>query len=234
MKNQYFGDNRDLFKYDLVYQIIQAGLVDHFTFIPMLTKGPGDEDDRRKAVGRNNSDLVDFLNECRRKDGRNINQLENFFKDKITIYKKDDEDKYLSNDYRKRKDYFSQILVKTDDLLSKSLVLVDPDKGLEPEGKTKKEHVKYCEIKAIYKHMGKSSILMIFQDLARKSPNSYITQTFEKFNNELGANQPIYIHDGKTLFFFLAKDKSIRKRLAKTISDYKEKYESKLYVGGIS
>ena len=41
MKNQYFGDNRDLFKYDLVHTIIRArhaGLPSRFTFIPMLTK----------------------------------------------------------------------------------------------------------------------------------------------------------------------------------------------------
>lgn len=41
MKNQYFGDNRDLFKYDLVHKIINAryaGLPKRFTFIPMLTE----------------------------------------------------------------------------------------------------------------------------------------------------------------------------------------------------
>lgn len=220
MKNQYFGDNRDLFKYDLVYEIIHvkyAGLPKRFTFIPMLTKGPGDEDNRKNAVGRKNQPLVTFLDECRKKEGRNINQLEKFFNEKITIYKADE---YFS--HQQRQDYFKQIV---DELPSKSLILVDPDNGLEPEGKTKKEHVKYCEIKAIYKHMGKSSILMIFQDLARKSPNSYITQTFKKFNNDLGANQPIYIHDGKTLFFFLTKDKTLQGLLGKVVGDYKKSYD---------
>ena len=38
MKNQYFGDNRDLFKYDLFLKIIQkTDSVNRFTFIPMLT-----------------------------------------------------------------------------------------------------------------------------------------------------------------------------------------------------
>jgi len=236
MKNQYFGDNRDLFKYDLVYQIIQTGLVDHFTFIPMLTKnddtGHGGEDDRDKAkAGTENKDLKNFLDKCRREDRRDIKQLGSFFKEKgvnITIYKKNDNDKYFTNQLRE--EYFDQI---EKELLMNSLILVDPDNGLEPEGKTKKEHVKYCEIKTIYKHMGKSSMLMIFQDLARKSPDSYITQTFEKFKNELGANQPIYIHDGKTLFFFLARDKSLRKSLANTIHHYRNCYP-KLKVGNIS
>ncbi len=36
MKNQYFGDKRDLFKYDLALRVCQKlGL--GFTFIPMLT-----------------------------------------------------------------------------------------------------------------------------------------------------------------------------------------------------
>jgi len=79
--------------------------------------------------------------------------------------------------------------------------------------------------------MDKGSILMIFQDLARKSPNIYITQTFKKFNNELGANQPMYIHDGKTSLFLLTKDNnSLQESLGKVISKYGEDYNLKVEV----
>ena len=54
MKNQYFGDNSDVFKYDLIYQIMQVGLVNYFTFIPMLTendhKNHGEKSNRKKAM----------------------------------------------------------------------------------------------------------------------------------------------------------------------------------------
>lgn len=229
MKNQYFGDNRDLFKYDLIVRVIkETGLIKHFMFIPMLTEnddtGHGEDRDRKRAsAGRD--PLVNFLNKFEEKSKRDIKHLESFFgKCNIGMKIYYGKDKYFS--HQQRQDYFKQI---GDELPSKSLILVDPDNGLEPEGKTKKEHVKYCEIKAIYKHMGKSSILMIFQDLARKSPNSYITQTFKKLNNDLGANQRIYIHDGKTLFFFLTKNKTLQGSLGKVVSDYKRSY-NKLHI----
>ncbi len=234
MKNQYFGDNRDLFKYDLILRVVaETDSINHFTFILMLTgnddTGHGEDRDRKRAsAGRGNKPLVKFLNKFEEKSKRDIKHLESFFgKRNIRMKIYYGKDKYFS--HQQRQDYFKQIV---DELPSKSLILVDPDNGLEPEGKTKKEHVKYCEIKTIYKHMGKSSILMIFQDIARKSPNSYITQTFKKFNNDLGANQPIYIHDGKTLFFFLTKGKSIEESLAKTITDYAKSYN--LDFGGVN
>lgn len=90
MKNQYFGDNRDLFKYDLILHIIQAGLVNRFIFIPMLTpdvpsskstKREGEQRDRSKAkAGRGNSDLVTFLDKFADRSKRDIKQLRGFFK----------------------------------------------------------------------------------------------------------------------------------------------------------
>ena len=42
MKNQFFGDNRDLFKYDLILSVVKGvDQIRQFTFIPMLTKDYG-------------------------------------------------------------------------------------------------------------------------------------------------------------------------------------------------
>lgn len=39
MKNQYFGDTRDLFKYDLILELLlENDFLERFTFIPMLTE----------------------------------------------------------------------------------------------------------------------------------------------------------------------------------------------------
>ena len=98
MKNQYFGDSRDLFKYDLVFQIIKAGLVQHFTFIPMLTKNEADEkhgeDNKRDGKpGSGNKALVNYLDKCRKEGKRNIKQINRFFQDhdiNLTIYRRYD------------------------------------------------------------------------------------------------------------------------------------------------
>ena len=84
MKNQYFGDNKDLFTYGLILQVMQAGLVNHFTFIPMLTEPDGTKHggkiDRSQAkVGTENKELMIFLDRCVREGKRDIEQLKNFF-----------------------------------------------------------------------------------------------------------------------------------------------------------
>ena len=124
MKNQYFGDNRDLFKYDLVYQIMEERLADHFTFIPMLTEPDitrqGENRDRKKAkAGTENEELVSFLNGFKEKSKRDIKHLNSFFgKEAIEMTTYYGKNKYFSHE--KRKEYFEQI---ADELLSKSLVL---------------------------------------------------------------------------------------------------------------
>jgi len=223
MKNQYFGDNRDLFKYDLIWHIMQTGLINHFTFIPMLTEDDdtehGENRDRKKAkAGTENKPLVKFLDKYRVKSKRNIKELEGFFKDRITIYGKN---KYFS--HLQRKEYFKQI---EDKLLSKSLVFVDPDTGLQVE-RSGKEHILYCEVKDLYKRMDKNSILMIYQHYPRMRTEKNIQQYFyersEKLKNIAG-DLPIYIDDNEIRFFFLTKDKSIQDSLGKQISKYKQSY----------
>ncbi len=224
MKNQYFGDNRDLFKYDLILQVIKnTSSINHFTFIPMLTKNDdtkqGGERDRNKAkFGKQNKDLIRFLNEFKENSKRNINELESFFKKKaINMKIHCGKDKYFS--HRQRKEYFKQI---RRELLSKSLVFIDPDIGLQVK-RTRDKHIRYCEVKGLYERMDKSSILMIFQFIPRINRETYFCETTKKLNEKAG-NVPIYISDNQIAFFFLTKDKSLKESLAKIISDYRESY----------
>ncbi|HNW38036.1 MAG TPA: hypothetical protein PKJ75_04205, partial [Methanosarcina vacuolata] len=71
MKNQFFGDLRDLFKYDLILNILEKNdSLQHLTFIPMLNKkdssNEGNKRDFQNAIihnlpGTHNKELVEFL-----------------------------------------------------------------------------------------------------------------------------------------------------------------------------
>ncbi len=228
MKNQYFGDNRDLFKYDLIFDVIQkTDSVNRFTFIPMLTKNEntkhGEDRDRDKAkAGINNKDLVGFLNKFDDRSKRDIRQLEPFFKrhnTEITIYKAGE---YFSDE--QRDSYFNQI---AHELPPKSVILVDPDTGLEVN-KSGKEHILYCEVKKLYDNMDKHSVLMIFQWISRFVPrverSKYLRVKSQTLRDKVTKNLSIIVSDGKIAFFFLAKDKSVIKSLSKVIGDYKQSY----------
>jgi hypothetical protein len=233
VKNQYFGDNRDLFNYDLVLQIIKEGLVSHFTFIPMLTpaeptsrntKREGEQRNRSKAkAGWNNRDLIEFLNRFNNKSERDIRHLDVWFKKqriKIETFRD-----YFYNAERVK--YFQEARGR---LLPKSVICVDPDIGLEFEvEKPKEKHILYSEVTDLYKQMDSGSLLMIFQFIPRKKRETYFPRICGELKQEVG-NLPIYISDNQIVFFFLAKDKSLRKLLSNILSDYKGSYP-KLRIG---
>lgn len=234
MKNQYFGDNRDLFKYDLILQVIRGiDSINHFTFIPMLTENDdtkqGGERNRLKAkLSKKNKELIRFLDEFENESKRDIKHLKSFFGKQdieMTIYY--GKNKYFSHE--KRKEYFKQI---RDGLLSKSLVFVDPDTGLQMD-KSDKEHILYSEVKTLYDRMDRSSILMIFQYFPREKHDKYLCKTAKELEKAITGDLPLHIDDNNTIFFFLTKEnKSLRKSLAKTISDYKACYPE-LRVGNV-
>ena len=224
MKNQYFGDNKDLFTYDLIYHIMQTGLVNHFTFIPMLTRNDGKRHgakyNRDKAkVGTENRELMSFLDECVQEGRRDIEQLGSFFARygiKMTIYSGNDG--YFS--HRKRREYFAQI---GDELLTKSLIFVDPDIGLEVK-RSREKHILYSEVERLYERMDKSSILMIYQHFPREDHHEYLHWRSEELKNEITGDEPICIDDNEIIFFFLTKDESLEHSLMHLISDYTEGY----------
>ena len=221
MKNQYFGDNRDLFKYDLILDIIQAGLVSHFSFIPMLTglddTKHGGKINRSKAkTGTENKELVSFLDECVQADRRDIEQLRRFFKGKdipTTIYGKD-------FSYAGRRQYFEQI---GDELLAKSLIFVDPDIGLEVARSTEK-HILFREVDNLYRRMDESSILMIYQHFPREDHHEYLHRRSEELEEKVIGEPPVCIDDDESIFFFLTKDESLEHSLNHVIKDYAERY----------
>ena len=164
MKNQYFGDNKDLFTYDLIMHIMRAGLAENLAFIPMLTSndgtGHGGKFNRNKArAGAKNRELATFLDECISANRRDIRELEGFFEKhaiRINTYNK-------PFSHRDRGEYFREI---GDGLLRKALIFADPDIGLEVRNPNEK-HLLYSEVKDLYERMDRDSILMLYQYVPR-------------------------------------------------------------------
>ncbi len=222
MKNQYFGDNRDLFTYDLVWEIIRAGLVSRFTFIPMLTPDDnsrhGQKYNRVKAVGRENKVLMRFLDKCVKNGRRDIQQLKPFFTKQgieTSIYDR-------SFSHQKRREYFAQI---GKGLLAKSLILVDPDIGLEV-GQPGEKHVSYAELKDLYRRMDKRSILMVFQYFPRVPRLDYLNRRCAELKEKVNGDWPVCVDDNNIIFFFLTKDESLEHSLTHLIGDYTERYSN--------
>jgi hypothetical protein len=221
VKNQYFGDNKDLFKYDLALEIMRTGLVEHFTFVPMLTKPDetkhGRKNDRNHASTQN-KELMNFLDECIDRGQKDIKKIVPFFQRygiNMTIYGKDG---YFSN--QKRQSYFDGI---GSGLLSRALILIDPDNGLEVKNSGEK-HILYGEVKGLYERMDEDSILMVYQYFPRIPHQQYLNSRMQDLKERVSGDYPVCIYDSEVAFFFLTQNEPLEHSLTHLISDYAECY----------
>ncbi len=227
MKNQYFADTRDLFKYDLVLDLLKKTRLNNFTLIPMLTP---DEPDyaggrtnyHRARINTPQSDLKSFLEHCLRTNNRSILMLEDFFKKRsfrngprLSVYRKRE---HFS--HSEREGYFRQIPSK---LLMNSVILVDPDIGLEVpsmQGKEEK-YLRYDEAHTVYDRMDEASILLIFQFIPRVKRNPYLERLCKRLRAWIAQGLPVhYISDNQVAFFALAKNSKSRGELSDHLASY--------------
>ncbi len=243
MKNQYFGDVRDLFKYDLIQEIMQQPprlmqqppRLRQFTFIPMLTKNDNKTDGNNRITdaiiekglraGTQNIELIKYLrkdNEIKPED-RNFIKIRKFFTDNGIPTEIFNPAAYKPEDYftqGKRREYFSGV---PESSLESALVFVDPDNGLEvkkPSGK----HLQYSEVRALFERMSDDSILMIYQHFPRENHDKYINRRVQELRDVTKEN-PLWISDNEIIFFFVAKNDRIRENLKCVLSNYSGRYE---------
>lgn len=233
MKNQYFGDAIDLFKYDLITEVINAHRsLKKFAFIPMLTPNDNRADGNRRdfskvTPGYKNEALKKFLTPVYKqaKDKRDFKKIEVYFKRQnipIKIYR-DNAREYFSQ--QRRKDYFENI---DSVLLGESLVFIDPDNGLEVK-KSNQRHILYSELKDIFDRS--NCIVMVIQFFPREKHSVYIEKRLSKLGHI--TKDCTYIADSRIIFFFLCKSIEIRRLLEEEVfKRYKERYPKIYFVCG--
>ena len=232
MNRAFFGDTRDLFKFDLVRHIMNAfPELASFTFIPMLTedekvsgtkktatKDLGQAQKNRKAGTKNHELMVDMghLQEIG-DDLAYFEGIKSYFRKEniiVDILHKD------TFSHEHRENYFREVFEKFPE---KSLIFLDPDTGLEVKTPTQR-HLLFDEVKKIYHHMDSSSILMIYQHIPRAVRKGYI----ERRCKDIAAithSRPETITDNEIIFFILTKNPLLKTRLCAILGDYADKYQ---------
>lgn len=231
MKNEFFGDRRDLFKFDLALWM-SSSASGRLTYVPMLTeltreRGNGEYDYQRAKAGYHNAQLLKLLNNCAHGiDGhsQDIREIVPYFQAndiEIATYK---DTEYLTR--RNRSTYWNGI---ADTVLPGSLVLVDPDTGMENSNPTE-EHLYYAELRHLLAYSSDSSILMVYQHFERVPHEVFLVRRSADFAKFAGVS-PIYITDNEIIFFFMSKSADAQSRMNELLSDYHQRYP-KLTVGG--
>jgi hypothetical protein len=204
MKNQYFGDVNDFLKYDLVLTLIEKlDDTEAFTFMPMLTRDDSSRDGGLiKYDGGRRKDLEEFLKEHIHNRDRNILNLRPFMESQAIGYRP-----YRDNEYFRhegREEYFNSI---DPGMLKRSVVLIDPDNGLEVKSMRRgngHKYLKYRELRRVYDGIDDNSLVLVYQHIPRIKREKYFPAIAQKISESTGA-EPIYLSNNRVVIFILAK-----------------------------
>jgi hypothetical protein len=231
MNRIYFGDTRDLFKFDLVRHIMKAFPdLASFTFVPMLTEDEKPYGTKKTAskdlgmaqkngkAGTRNLELMEDMGRLQEinDDLAYFQGIQSYFsKEKIIV-------DVLHRDtfsHEHRENYFKKVFEKFPE---KSLIFLDPDTGLEVKNPTQR-HLLFDEVKKIYDHMDNQSILMIYQHIPRVVRIGYIRKRCRDIA-AITHSRPETITDNEIVFFILTKNPLLKTRLCAVLGDYADQY----------
>ncbi|RPI35937.1 MAG: hypothetical protein EHM53_13165, partial [Methanoregulaceae archaeon] len=182
MNRLFFGDTRDLFKFDLVRHIMKAFPdLKSFTFVPMLTEEESASKKKKTATkdlglaqkkgraGTHNRELMVDMGRLQEIDDdyEYFHGIQSYFRKENIIVDVLHKDTFS---HEHRVNYFNRMFEK---FPANSLIFLDPDTGLEVKNPTQK-HLLFDEVKKVYNLMDNQSVLMIYQHLPRVTREGYI------------------------------------------------------------
>ena len=224
MNAKFFGDSKDLFKYDLITAILKNfhGKIDRLVIIPMLT----DYYPRFRATpGCRNKNLIECFRRFRTKEDVDnyYLTLKEYFKElKESIGTKKVRVRIMKENtftQQTRSAYFTSVL---EDFPTGCLLFVDPDTGIKEHNYNAK-HLTFAELKKIWDNLDTESILMIYQHfqkfrtIGRSDPNSKAADV-----TRLTGTPPLIIADNTVMFIFLTKNTELRTELKEILKNYQK------------
>jgi hypothetical protein len=220
VKNQYFGDRNDLYKYDLVLELMEhvPGL-SQFVYVAMLTPRDGRRDGRFTdyPAGGRSEELWAWLNERVSWGERDVTYLAGLFERKPYGYRPFTQ--HFTDEGRG--EYFAR-LPEAD--LRRSVILLDPDNGLETRAMRRGLRAKYvlmAEVRDVYERMGPSSLLVVYQHLPRKERQAFFAETARRLRREAGVlGCACVCPDNQVSFFVLSKAARRSREVAQALTKY--------------
>jgi hypothetical protein len=225
MKNQYFGDRRDFFKYDLLLDLIGSHGNRRLTFIPMLT--PNDRSGegqltRYECAGRR-SLLLESLQTAVKSGERDIRLLRTImpaFGVRLNAHR--DAHHF---EHESRALYFDSV---PDEWLADTVIFFDPDVGLQTGSRGYmrqsglQKYLMYSELAAIWNRASGNSVVVVYQHLQRNASKhtSDIQRRLADFKTHLAANSVWAIRQRDLAFLVAVQDDSLARRTGSTLENY--------------
>jgi len=229
MKNQYFGNKRDLFKFDLLLELMAGGRFRQLTYVPMLTPPAAtskEGNQLRRSAGPFNSEVFHFLREHR--SSADIRELRKLFAHRQQFdYSAHRDDAYYS--YQERTEYFRAM--ESSELRS-ACVFLDPDIGIERGSlpymkKAGLEKYLFLDDLETLVERSENSVFIVYQHLQKDAGKRLgdIRDHIEALSKRFGIAAVPFVRQDDLAFYAIAKDEAILGEAAKIFSHHAEKLD---------
>jgi hypothetical protein len=163
VKQQYFGDARDYFKYDVLERLASdLGAIERLTCLWILTAPDGTGQGRVRFIDDPElPELTEFFRErlvANNPLRRRVGEMRSYFANRpfAFVSYRDDRDDFGRGT---RAEYFAHV---PDEALQRAVVFFDPDVGMEP-GRATAKHLRFDELRHILSRMDSTSVAVVFQ-----------------------------------------------------------------------
>lgn len=233
MKNQYFADRRDLFKYDLLLDLVEAHGGRRLTYVPMLTPNDGSSEGKlSQADCRNRKrDVFEFLKSCADNEQRDIRKLRDLMPHFGVTFLPYRDARLFTQVHRA--EYFEDV---PSDSLRNSVVFFDPDIGLETRTSSymarsgREKYLLYAELSGVWSRMPEDSVLVVYQHLQKDATKRAgdVARRLTDFRERLGAvSLAVQWHD--LAFLVSVRQAEAAERIRKALRDHSDRHEVVLY-----
>ena len=220
MKHQYFGDTRDLFKYDLITRLVlDIPDLSRFIIIPMLTADDGSPGGgrtmfRESHAGYLNKVLTSFL--AANRGSRDITRIVQYFRD-CGICMDMFGPPFLSHG---REGYFSSAATFCRGVQG-ALIFIDPDNGLEVK-RSREKHLLFSELLAVCTAAAAPSLTVVYQHFPRVCREVYVQERLVQLRER--CRQTILAVADNQVVFFLLPSGDIEDKVASVLLRYAGEY----------
>jgi hypothetical protein len=166
VKDQYFGDARDYFKYHLLEEMMRnvPGLQRLVCLWMLTTPDDSGEGNVPFVVSPELPELSAFLRQRLQLGDRRVRHMREYFRERDVEYVPwGDEPPYFTGDNRAA--YFGSI---PDGVLHRALVFFDPDIGLS-SGRLTPKHLSFDDLGSVYNRLEHHSIALVYQHRWRRA-----------------------------------------------------------------
>ena len=211
MKRQYLGDAKDAFKWDYLDFLTRELGMQLLNILLMLTPDKGNGDGRlNPEMFCNSQNLLQFCKELQKRRKGSDSDIMQLLRDlpkwigaRYAVNLHNAEKNFAAlHAAHARRDYFDGIPSDRP-----QVIFLDPDTGFEPQTATD-AHIKHKEVQRVLEYSHSDSVVVVYQDLIRKSPETFAEKIQRQFPS--GHTAAIY-WSGRAMLFAFGKPERIDK-----------------------